>query len=114
MFFFAKFKEKNNEIIIFKTQEERDNWVNYLDEFSRDMGTTSENAVFQRMAITKEKAVSLAGNAFDNQDNYYLDEISHCLVLCFPPRLTTEMIEERRCKLILDKLAELRAALSLV
>lgn len=111
MFFFAKFKENNNEIIIFKTQEERDDWVNFKDDFSKDMGTKPENAVFQRMAITNERAVALAGDAFDNTDNYYIDEISQCLILCFSPPEPLEIIEERRYKIILDKFSELKSVL---
>ena len=102
MFYFAKFKENNNEIIIFKTQQERDNWINFQDEFSRDMGTTADNAVFHRMAISSERASRIAGDSFDNQDNYYQDEITGNLILFCPPRVCREVIEEKRYKMILD------------
>lgn len=104
MFYFAKFKENNNEIIIFKTQKERDDWVNYQDKFSRDMGTTAENAVFQRMEISLEKAEHIAGNSFDDVKNYYQDEISGNLVLFIPPRICRKVREEKRYKMILDLL----------
>lgn len=102
MFYFAKFKENNNEIIIFRTRQERDSWVNYQDEFSRDMGTTADNAVFQRMAISLEKAERIACNSFDDVNNYYQDDITGNLVLICPPRVCREVIEEKRYKMILD------------
>lgn len=104
MLYFAKFRENNNEIIIFKIQEERDKWVNYQDEFSRDMGTTAENAVFQRMAISLEKAERIAGDAWDNQENYYPDKITGNLVLICPRRSCREVREDKRYQMILDLL----------
>ena len=57
--FFAKFKENNNEILIFDSETARDAWVNYNDEFSQTMGTTAENAFFKRQAITEKKDLYL-------------------------------------------------------
>ena len=45
--FYAKFREiENSDIAEFQTEQERDEWVNFQDEFSRDFGTTLDNCVF--------------------------------------------------------------------
>lgn len=110
--FFAKYKENNNEILIFDSETARDAWVNYNDEFSQTMGTTAENAFFKRQAITEKKALALAGNAFDNRDNYYLNEIDNCVVICFPSRIAKEVLESHRYKILCDKFSELQNAIN--
>ncbi len=109
MFYFAKFVGNYNEIIIFKTKEDRDNWVNFKDEFSRDMGTTSENALFQRVALSPERAIVIAGDSFNRKDNYYIDEISGYVVLFCKPRVCREVEEEQRYKIVLDLFSEITA-----
>lgn len=110
--FFAKYKENNNEILIFDSETARDAWVNYNDEFSQTMGTTAENAFLKRQAITEKKALALAGNAFDNKDNYYLNEIDNCIVICFASRIAKEVLESHRCKILIDKFSELKDAIN--
>ena len=85
--FYAKFKESNFEFYVFNSRKERDDWVNYQDEFSRDMGTTPENAFFKRMVITAEEARAIAGESFNDENNYYIDEISNSMVVFFNPLL---------------------------
>lgn len=110
--FFAKFKENNNEILIFDSETARDAWVNYNDEFSQTMGTTAENAFFKRQAITEKKALVLAGNAFDDRDNYYLNKIDNCVVICLPSRIAKEVLESHRYKILCDKFSELKNAIN--
>lgn len=54
--FYARFKEWKYEIITFPTQKERDEWVSYQDEFSRDMKTTPETATFKHIPLTDQQA----------------------------------------------------------
>lgn len=54
--YYAKFKETENEIIVFATKQERDDWVNFKDEFSVTNGCTSENSSFERMPLTTKEA----------------------------------------------------------
>lgn len=110
--FFAKFKKNNNEILIFDSETARDAWVNYNDDFSQTMGTTVENAFFKRQAITEKKALALAGNAFDNRDNYYLNAIDNCIVIYFPSRIAKEVLESHRYKILCDKFSELKDAIN--
>lgn len=54
--FYARFKESKEEIIAFPTQEQRDDWVNFNDEFSLAMNNNAEDTTFQRIALTKKQA----------------------------------------------------------
>lgn len=102
MLYFAKYRETNTEILIFRKREEREAWVNFEDDFSRDLGVTAENAFLSREPITQKKAVALAGDAFDEDKNYYFDEISGNLVLFCQPCICREVKDEMRFKRILD------------
>lgn len=53
--FYARFKETENEIIVFTTKSERDDWVNYKDEFSVANGCTAENSSFERIPLTTKE-----------------------------------------------------------
>lgn len=56
--FYAKFREiENSDVAEFQTEQERDKWVNFQDEFSRDFGTTLDNCVFKREKLTDEKEI---------------------------------------------------------
>lgn len=56
--FYARFKGiENSDVAEFATRQERDEWVNFQDEFSRDFGTTSDNCVFEREKLTDEKEI---------------------------------------------------------
>lgn len=56
--FYAKFKGiENSDVAEFQTEQERDEWVNFQDEFSCDFGTTLDNCVFKRDKLTNEKEI---------------------------------------------------------
>lgn len=54
--FYARFKQNKEEIIAFPTQEQRDDWVNFRDEFSQSTHNTAETATFQRIPLTERQA----------------------------------------------------------
>lgn len=57
-FYYAKFKDiEFSPIAEFKTEKERDEWVNFQDEFSRDFETTIDNCVFEREKLTDEAVI---------------------------------------------------------
>ena len=56
MKFYAKFKETDDEIITFRTAQERDAWVAYQDAFSITHGVTPENSTFERVSLTTKEA----------------------------------------------------------
>lgn len=53
---------ENSDVAEFSTEQERDEWVNFQDEFSRDFGTTLENCVFERAALTDQKIIDSVVN----------------------------------------------------
>lgn len=53
--YYARFEETKAEVFAFSTEQERDQWVNYQDEYSRTFGVNSEDN-FKRIAITPEQA----------------------------------------------------------
>ena len=69
-YYYARFAENEFELGRFETKAARDAWVNYQDEFSVDMGTTADNAPFERVAITREQAEQIAGDLIDISEYY--------------------------------------------
>ena len=65
--YYAKFTETSCEVLAFKTKAERNNWVEFKDEFSVAAGTTPENTAFQRESITSRDAAETIGrkNLYD-------------------------------------------------
>lgn len=61
--FYGIFVEiENSDVAEFNTEQERDEWVNFQDEFSRDFGTTLENCVFERAALIDQKIIDSVVN----------------------------------------------------
>ena len=57
--YFAKYKGLvNSDIAGFQTEEKRDEWVNFLDPFSKAMGTTIDNCTFEREPLTDGKVIA--------------------------------------------------------
>ena len=54
--YYARYGETEEEIVGFPTKQQRDDWVNFKDEFSLTVGTTLENCIFTRMALSTEEA----------------------------------------------------------
>ena len=54
--FYARYKETKEEIIAFPTQEQRDDWVNFKDEFSLATKNNAEITTFQRIPLTRRQA----------------------------------------------------------
>lgn len=71
--YYARFIEVENEIAIFATEAARNNWVNFMDEFSTAVGATAENATFQRMALTEAEAEEIAGDMLRMSEVYTED-----------------------------------------
>lgn len=56
--YYATFKGiKNSDISEFKTEQERDDWVNFRDPFSIYVGNTPENCIFERMELNDESTI---------------------------------------------------------
>ena len=65
--YYAKYTEADREVMAFKTKSDRDNWVDFKDEFSINAGTTADNATFQRESLTSNEAAAIVGqrNLYD-------------------------------------------------
>lgn len=65
--YYAKFTETSCEVLVFKTKAERNNWVEFKDEFSVAAGSTPGNATFQREPLTSSEAAKTIGrnNLYD-------------------------------------------------
>lgn len=46
-----------SDIAVFETEQDRDNWVNFKDDFSSVFGVTKENATFKRKILTNKKEI---------------------------------------------------------
>ena len=71
--FYARHKEVISEIAIFSTKQDRDKWVSFKDQFSIDVGLTSKNSAFQRVAQSFSQAYRLVGDLIFDEDNYIED-----------------------------------------
>lgn len=69
------------EIAVFDTEQERDDWVNFRDQFSRDMGNTPDDCFFPRRklstatairTITKTRDKSLVPDIINPNQKWYL------------------------------------------
>ena len=55
--YYATYKNiGDSDITAFKTEQERDTWVNFKDPYSKALGVTVDNCTFERMAIAAEEA----------------------------------------------------------
>lgn len=46
------------EIAVFETEQERDDWVNFRDQFSRDMGNSPDDCFLPRQKLSVATAIS--------------------------------------------------------
>lgn len=54
--YYARFAETEEELVGFPSKKQRDDWVNFKDEFSLTVGTTLENCIFKRIALSAKEA----------------------------------------------------------
>lgn len=98
--FYAKFKETDDEIIVFKTQQERDDWVNFKDEFSVLAGCTKENSTLEREPLTKKEATYLikSRDLSVSYDKDFIGNIRELYVPRSPACMTRKSIENKETK----------------
>lgn len=56
MKYYARFKESKAEIIVFNTEKQRDDWVNFRDSFSLSHNNDKRVSTFQRIPLTENQA----------------------------------------------------------
>lgn len=52
----------NTDIAEFVSEYDRNNWVNFKDEFSLFFGVTKENSTFERQILTNKREIAKAIN----------------------------------------------------
>ena len=62
------------EIAVFETEQERDDWVNFRDQFSRDMGNSPDDCFFQRRNLSTKTAIRKITQTRDK--SLVIDEIN--------------------------------------
>ena len=68
--FYAAHKCVKTEIAVFNSRQERDEWVNHLDWFSKEFQLQET-----RIALSKSQAYSLVGEKLHNVKCYIADNI---------------------------------------
>lgn len=69
--YYATFKNiGESDIAAFKTEQERDNWVNFKDPFSIALNCNAENSTFERSAISNEEAEQRIKDMIHTEDEY--------------------------------------------
>ncbi len=81
--YYAKYTEADREVMAFKTKSDRDNWVDFKDEFSINAGTTADNATFQRESLTSNEAAAIVGqrNLYDENHKEEHEILSDVFVI---------------------------------
>ena len=68
--YYATFKDIDyNDIIAFETEQERNDWVNFQDLFSKAMGAKVDNCTFERIILETdiaEKYIDYMEHTVDN------------------------------------------------
>ena len=81
--FYAIYDELDTitEIFVFDSAADRDEWVNFQDEFSRVTNTTADNCTFKRTAVTADELKEMLKpitdsliNDIENGDYSYLTD----------------------------------------
>lgn len=76
--FYAIEYRGSDKVAVFDSQQERDEWVAYQDEFSKAFGITAEEAKedgYERQAITHAEAFWIVGSRIDYIRGYLKDSI---------------------------------------
>lgn len=75
--FYATFKGiGDTDIMAFETKQERDDWVNFQDTFSKALGENADNCTFGRKRISAERAEKRIGSMNHIMD--YYNPKMHC------------------------------------
>lgn len=69
--YYATYKDiGDTDIAAFKTEQERDYWVNFKDPFSQTFYVNADNCTFERVAMTAEEAEQRIGTMLHKKDEF--------------------------------------------
>lgn len=83
MLYYASFEGVTSEIMEFTTEEARDNWVSYKDEFSLDLDIQKRDGDFERRKVTDLGEVVALLN--DIRVHRSVDEFTPGMVIYYIP-----------------------------
>lgn len=69
--YYATYKNiGDSDIAVFQTEQERNDWVNFNDPYSKAFGVTSENSTFEREIMSVEEAELRIKNMLYTKDEF--------------------------------------------
>ena len=79
--YYATYKDiGDSDIAAFQTEQERDDWVNFKDPYSKALGTNAENSTFERMVITAEEAEPRIKTMLHKEDEFNAGQEWYCVI----------------------------------
>lgn len=73
-YYYATYTSTPRWVAIFRTQQERDEWVSFRDEVSRTLFEEADRAADPRIALTPEQAYIYVGSRLYNKAKHIMDE----------------------------------------
>lgn len=69
--YYATYKNiGETDIASFKTEQERNDWVNFKDPYSKAFGVNAENSTFDRTVLAAEEAEPRIKNMLHKEDEF--------------------------------------------
>lgn len=73
--YYATYKDiGETDIAAFQTEQERDDWVNFKDEFSKIFGTDKDNCTFKRKKLSTKVAEQKIKNRLHKKDCFNIGQ----------------------------------------
>lgn len=79
-FYYAKLKKVNNGIMVFNSEEARDKWVAFDDDFSKACDEPKKYFL-EREPITEEQAIELGGRELIKKENYHPSKLEKMIAI---------------------------------
>lgn len=79
--YYATYKDiGDTDIAAFQTEQERDDWVNFLDPYSKALGADAENSTFERVPIAVEEAEPRIKTMLHKKDEFNAGQEWYCVI----------------------------------
>lgn len=78
--YYATYKDiGETDIAAFQAKQERDDWVNFKDPFSKALGIDVANSTFERVTMTAEEAAQRIGTMLHKKDEFNTRQEWYCV-----------------------------------
>lgn len=79
--FYATFKNiGDTDIAAFATEQERNDWVNFRDPYSKALGVDAKTSTFERMVIAAEEAEPRIKTMLHKKDEFNAGQEWYCVI----------------------------------